>query len=90
MSNSTLLRDARRIRPAFLAATAAVVLACSGLSAAAQSDKGARHQSLSRQFRAEAARDAGRCIPANGAQIMGGFAGSGDRLDSVTGEICAR
>jgi hypothetical protein len=28
------------------------------------------------------------CLPANGAQIMGGFAASGDALDAVTGQPC--
>lgn len=28
------------------------------------------------------------CAPANGAQIIGGFAGAGDWLDADTGEIC--
>lgn len=95
MSNASLLHGARGFRPTakatFLALTAAVALSASGLSAMAQSGKSAHHQTLSREFRAEAVtRDAGRCLPANGAQIWGGFAGADDRLDSVTGEICAR
>jgi hypothetical protein len=28
------------------------------------------------------------CVPANGAQIMGGFAGSRDLIDARTGQIC--
>jgi hypothetical protein len=30
------------------------------------------------------------CIPANGAQILGGFAGGDDLIDVRTGEICGK
>jgi hypothetical protein len=30
------------------------------------------------------------CIPANGAQILGGFAGADDLLDIRTGEVCGK
>lgn len=31
-----------------------------------------------------------RCVPATGAQVLGGFAGPYDWLDPMTGEICNR
>jgi len=31
---------------------------------------------------------AGGCVPANGAQVLGGYAAPGDLLDPVTGAIC--
>jgi hypothetical protein len=30
------------------------------------------------------------CVPANGAQILGGFAGPSDMIDPVTGDVCSR
>jgi hypothetical protein len=30
----------------------------------------------------------GGCVPANGAQVLGGYAAPGDLLDPVTGAIC--
>jgi hypothetical protein len=31
---------------------------------------------------------AGGCVPANGAQVLGGYAAPGDLLDPVTGAMC--
>jgi hypothetical protein len=42
-------------------------------------------------FRADVAPNAARrCVPATGAQVLGGFAGPYDWLDPMTGEICNR
>jgi hypothetical protein len=75
-----------------MAVAACIVIAASGLSAMAQPGKGARHAVEPRDFSADVAtpRFEERCIPANGAQIMGNFARPGDSLDSVTGEVCRR
>jgi hypothetical protein len=80
----------RRIRAAALSLTASVLFAASGLPALAQADKSAPKSVQPRAFRALAEVHADRCLPANGAQIMGGFAGPDDRLDPVTGEICTK
>jgi hypothetical protein len=75
-----------------MAVAACIVFAASGLSTMAQPGIGARHAVEPRDFRADVAtpRFEERCIPANGAQIIGGFAGPGDSLDGVTGEVCRR
>ncbi|WP_294534544.1 hypothetical protein [uncultured Rhodoblastus sp.] len=88
MSKLPSANSARRFRDATRSLTAAILLAASGLPAMAKSD----HKTVSpREFRAMSASQVPeRCVPANGAQIMGGFAGPDDRLDSVTGEICVR
>jgi hypothetical protein len=85
MSSLSTSRKTRRFGFASLA-LASILLATSGLSAMAQSGKSARHAPQAREFRAYTS----TCVPANGAQIMGGFAGADDRIDSVTGEICSR
>lgn len=92
MSHSIAPNRRRRSGPAFMALAACVLLGASGLSAMAQPDKEARHAVEARDFSADVAtsRFTERCIPANGAQIMGGFARSGESLDSVTGEVCRR
>lgn len=92
MSHSIVSNRPRRSGPVFMALAACVLFAASGLSALAQPGKGARHAVEPRDFTADVAtpRFEARCIPANGAQIMGGFAGPGDSLDSVTGEVCRR
>jgi len=70
-----------------LTATAIVALASSGVSAFAKD----RDHAKSREYRAGyEAHAADRCVPPNGAQIMGGFAGPDDRIDSVTGQICPK
>jgi hypothetical protein len=80
----------RRFSSASLA-LASILLATSGLSAVAQSGKSALHAPQAREFRAyTSTENSRRCVPANGAQIMGNFAGADDRIDSVTGEICPR
>lgn len=90
MSSLSTSRKTRRFGSVSLA-LASILLATSGFSAMAQSGKSARHAIQAREFRAnDSTENYGRCIPANGAQIMGGFAGADDRIDSVTGEICPR
>ena len=88
MSTLSPSNDPRRFRAATLSFTAAVLLAASGVPVMSQSG----HKTIPpRDFRATSAHQVSEhCAPANGAQIMGGFAGADDRIDSVTGEICTR
>lgn len=55
-------------------------------------DAGLRsRQNAPRGFRADVAPNVVRhCVPATGAQVLGGFAGPYDWLDPMTGEICTR
>jgi hypothetical protein len=85
-TKSTLL-----LRGAILALSTSALLAASGARVAAQSGKSTHLTDQQREYRATYAyRSSERCVAANGAQIMGGFAGPGDKLDAVTGEICSR
>ena len=85
MSAST---NSRNFTLAALTMSAFVALASSGVSAMAKSDHNA---AKARDYQAAYSTHVeDRCLPANGAQIMGGFAGSDDRIDSVTGEICRK
>ncbi|MCW2318557.1 hypothetical protein M2322_004126 [Rhodoblastus acidophilus] len=80
--------SSRLFTVAALTATAIIALASSGVSAFAKSD---RDNAKSREYRAGyEAHAADRCVSPNGAQIMGGFAGPDDLIDSVTGQICPR
>jgi len=48
-------------------------------------------QNAPRAFRADVPPNFVRhCVPATGAQVLGGFAGPYDWLDPMTGEICNR
>ena len=62
------------------AAVAALVLLGTGASLAEIRDE------LERAYRAEFY--ARPCIPANGAQVLGGYAAPTDLLDPITGDIC--
>ena len=78
-------------RAAALALSASALLAASNAHVAAQPGKSTPLTDRQREYRATYAyRSSERCVAANGAQIMGGFAGPGDRLDAVTGQICPR
>jgi hypothetical protein len=69
------------------AALAALVALAAGASLAAPY----RHRDDPDRFQAQAPNTfapAGYCIPANGAQVLGGYAAPGDLLDPVTGAIC--
>jgi hypothetical protein len=91
MSHLSTSGKPRRFGAAALAITTSVVLAASGFSAMAQSGKSSRHAAPLRELRAYATPyDSGRWVPVNGAQIMGGFGGPGDFINSVTGEIRPR
>lgn len=58
--------------------------------AAAQTSK-TKVQDRAMQAHVETASPASRtCLPANGAQILGGFAGADDYLDVNTGEVCGK
>lgn len=92
MSHSIVSNRPRRSGPAFMALAACIFFGASGLSVLAQPGTGARHAVAAHDFKADVAthRFEERCVPANGAQIIGGFARPGDSLDSVTGEVCRR
>ncbi len=84
-------------RPRTIGKTASQLLASafafsfSGAPVLAQSGKTAIHTVNPREYRADFSTPGwDRCIRANGAQIMGNFAGPDDWLDSVTGELCRR
>ncbi|MDI9847841.1 hypothetical protein QM467_07215 [Rhodoblastus sp. 17X3] len=95
MFDHSLVHTARRARTigkgAPLALAAAVTMGFSGAPVLAHPGKSAARAVDPPAYRAEyPIRPAARCIPANGAQIMGNFAGADDRFDSVTGELCSR
>ncbi|MBB4200471.1 hypothetical protein GGD83_004300 [Rhodoblastus sphagnicola] len=91
MSRPLPTKTSLRFRGAILALTASTLLAAFGLPATARSDKSTQLSDQERDYRAAYAyRSSERCVAANGAQIMGGFAGPDDKLDTVTGEICSR
>ncbi len=71
-----------------VAVLAASVLAFSFVvPALAQSDVSTNRGVSARHFRGEASSQTDkRFVPANGAQIMGGFAGVDDLIDNATGE----
>lgn len=88
MSHSSIV-VAPRARLVSVAFAAAALVALAG--APAQAQNGSARASHAQKIPSGASRDpAQRCVPANGAQIMGGFAGADDRFDTVTGEICRK
>ena len=95
MFDHSLVRNSPRPRTigktASLFLASAFALSFSGAPVLAQSDRTAVHSISPREYRADFSPHVlDRCNPANGAQIMGGFAGPEDWLDSVTGELCRR
>ncbi len=95
MFDHSLVRNAPRPRligkTASLVLASAFVLSFSGAPVLAQSGKTAVHAVNPREYRAEfSPRGWDRCIPVNGAQILGNFAGPDDSFDRVTGELCSR
>jgi hypothetical protein len=95
MFDHSLVPNAPRARiigkTASLVLASALALSFSGAPVLAQSGKAATQSVSPRDYRADSTtRGWDRCVRANGAQIMGGFAGPDDWLDPVTGEVCRR
>jgi len=95
MFDHSLVRNAPRTRmtrkTASLVLASTFALSFAGAPVLAQSGKAAVHAVSPREYRADfPTRGWDRCIQANGAQIMGGFAGPDDGFDRVTGEPCRR
>jgi hypothetical protein len=69
-----------------------VTLAMGSAPSLAYTDGASSYDGIStpRHYRSEMGRAPRYCAPANGAQILGGFAGPSDLVDSVTGDICNR
>lgn len=93
MFDHSLVRNALRTRmigkKASLALASAIALSFSGAPILAQSGKAPAVSP--REYRSDfSIRGWDRCIRANGAQIMGNFAGLDDWFDRVTGEPCRR
>ncbi len=61
-----------------------------GSTAAWAQTESVRYQEMQALAEAGPYWDESLCIPANGAQILGGFAGPEDRLHAVTGHVCPR
>ncbi len=76
-------------RSAAIYVTALAMLTSFALSSTSISAFAAPRHSQGQYFSRDAAAQQ-YCVPANGAQIMGGFAREGDRLDLFTGETCNR
>jgi hypothetical protein len=76
-------------KTASLVLASAFALSFSGAPVLAHSGKAAVHTVSPREYRADfSTRGWDRCIRANGAQILGNFAGPDDWLDLATGELC--
>jgi hypothetical protein len=95
MFDHSHVRNAPRAR--IIGKTASLILAStlalgfSGAPVLARSGAGVVHSASPREYRADfPTRGSDRCVRANGAQIMGNFAGADDWLDRVTGELCPR
>ena len=93
MFDHSLVRNAPRAR--IIGKTASLVLASTlALSSSyapvlARPGAAVAHSVGPHDYRADfSTRSWDRCVRANGAQIMGNFAGADDWLDSVTGELC--
>jgi hypothetical protein len=76
------------VRNAVLSVLTTFALSATALPAAAHPARDPSHHVRASEFRAQSNVGANYCVPANGAQILGGFAGPNDRLDPTTGEVC--
>ncbi len=78
------------INGAALAILTTIALGATGVSAVADPMHYRRHSVNADEFLAHSSGALKYCVPVNGAQILGGFAGPDDRLDPATGDICNR
>jgi hypothetical protein len=80
----------RQITLAISVSALSVGVAIGANAAAAQTARGLVDPRLFQAYSENVSEQSRPCVPANGAQIMGGFAGSHDLIDTRTGEICGK